>query len=82
MATLPPERHPVLVVHANAVALGSLALQPLKSVARWSRQVFEAGDSIQELEFPLDHPPDFTRDAPRSLRIPLSEQVCSGFVRK
>jgi hypothetical protein len=82
MAVLPPERHPVLVVHADAVALGPLALQPLKSVSGRTQEIVEASDSIQELEFPLDDPPDFTRDAPRSLRIPLSEEVCSGFVRK
>src|SRR6185503_11036902 len=41
MAALPPERQPVLVVDANTVALGSLALEPLESVARRNRQVVE-----------------------------------------
>jgi hypothetical protein len=82
MAVLPPERQPVLVVHADAVALGPLALQALKAVASRNREVLETSGSIHELEFPLDDTPDFTRDAPRSLRIPLSEEVCSGFVRK
>jgi hypothetical protein len=80
MAVLPPERHPVLVVHADAVALGPLAPEPLESVSGRTQEIVDASDSIQELELPLNHPPDFTRDAPGSLRIPLSEQVCGSFV--
>ena len=35
MAVLPPERHPVLVVHADTAALGPLALQSLKTSGAW-----------------------------------------------
>jgi hypothetical protein len=80
MATLPPERHPVLVVHANAVTLGSLTLQALKSVARRNRQVVEAGGSIQELEFPLYDTPELTWNASGCPRVPFSEQVRGGVV--
>ena len=38
MAVLPPKRHPVLIVHANAVTLGLLALQALQAVTRRNQQ--------------------------------------------
>src|SRR5688572_2169816 len=82
MATLPPERHPVLVIHSNTVALGSLALQALKSIARRSRQVVEAGGCIQAFEFPLHDAPEFTWNAPGGPRVSFPEEVRGGLVRE
>src|SRR5687767_11211303 len=82
MAALPSERYPVLVVHANTVSLGSHALQPLKSVARRSRQIIYSRGCIQELELPLYDAPELTWEPPGRPRVPFSEQVHGGLVRE
>jgi hypothetical protein len=82
MAVLPPERHPVLVVHADAVALGLPAFQTLKTVASRNHEVVKSSRSIQELEFPLSDTPEISGNPPRGPRVSLSEQVCGGLVRE
>ncbi len=57
MATLPPKGDAVLIVHANAVSAGAVALQGFETVACRHEQVIQAGRRIEQLELSLNAPP-------------------------
>src|SRR5262245_9656409 len=82
MAVLPPKCHPVLIVHANAVTCSLLPLESLQSASRRDRQVIHTCSSVQELELPLDHSPELTRNSPRRSAVAFSEQVRGRFIQE
>jgi hypothetical protein len=75
MATLPPKGDAVLIVHANAVSAGAVALKGFEAVACRHEQVVQPGRRVEQFELSLDSPPQRLRDPPGGTGVPLPEQV-------
>src|SRR5499427_11052599 len=82
MSVLPPKRHPVLLVHANAVAARLVALQEFEPVSGWNRQVIQTTRCVNQPQLSLHSAPEFARNSSCGPCVPLAKQVCRGLVRK
>jgi hypothetical protein len=49
MSVLPSKRDPILIVHANTVTAGLIALQQLKAVAGGNDEIIEANGGVDQL---------------------------------
>ena len=78
MATLPPKRDAVLIVHTNTVPASPIALQRFEPVPRRHHEVVEPGRSIEQLQLSLRASPQRLRDPPGCARVSVAEQIgCS-----
>jgi hypothetical protein len=77
VAIFPDEANPELVVDRNRVLAGAIASQSMKSIARWSFEVFEAEGAVQHAEFAAGCREKVGRKA---LWVPAIEDGLGGFV--
>jgi hypothetical protein len=82
MSVLPSKRDAILLVHANTVTAGLIALQQLKTVAGRNDEVIEANGGVDQFQFPLDDSPQLAWDSPSGTGISLAEQIRRGLVSK
>src|ERR1700738_1717410 len=82
MSVLPSKRDAILLVHANTVTAGLIALQQLKTVAGRNDEIIEANGGVDQLQFPLDDSPQLTWDSPSGTSISFAEQIRRGLVSK
>jgi hypothetical protein len=75
MSVLPPKRHSVLLIHANAVAAGLVALQQFETIPCRRDEIIQPTCRVNQLKFPLLDPPQLARYASRCARVPLPKQV-------
>jgi hypothetical protein len=76
----PPERQPVLVIDANAVASGPITPQELQPVARGDCQVLQTRCDVQHLELPPDDRPDCAGNPSGRARVALAKQIRRRFI--
>jgi hypothetical protein len=82
MSVLPSKRDAILLIHANTVTAGLIALQQLKTVAGRNDEIIEANGGVDQLQFPLDDSPQLPWNSPSGTSISFAEQIRRGLVSK
>ena len=82
MATLPPKCDAVLIVDANAVPAGTVALQGFKAISRRHEKIVETRRRVEQLELSLDAAPQRLRNSPGRSAVALPKEVSGSLVAK
>jgi predicted signal transduction protein with EAL and GGDEF domain len=75
MSVLPPKRHPVLVVHAHAVATRSVTPQQFEPIASRHGQIVQATRRVNQSELPLRRAPQLAWNSPSRTGVSFAEQI-------
>jgi len=80
MSVPPPERHPVLIVNADAVAAGPITSQQSQTVTRRDCEILQTRRDVQHLELPPDDRPDCAGNPSGRARVALAKQIRRRFI--
>src|SRR6185436_6252438 len=68
---LPPERDPVLLVHANTVLTLPVSTQGFQAVARHRGQILKPLGGVEHRQLPMHNRPQLPRNSARGLAVSL-----------
>jgi hypothetical protein len=75
MSVLPPERHPVLLVDANAKSPGLIALQRFEAIPRRDDKVIKTTRGVNQSQLSLYIAPQLSRYAPCRTSVPFAKEI-------
>jgi hypothetical protein len=82
MPVLPPERHTVSIIDANAVAAGPVAPQQFEPIAGRHGQIVQTASRVKKPQLPLNAAPKLSRNSAGGACVSFPEQVSCCFVGK